>query len=604
MPDFPSGVPDVPDAVAGVPLASLHGVGVPQSTGLDRTSANLAALATKLGTGAATPTLGWMLAGAATTGQSGWVAPVDGPTLTVAAVDASASSRATANYACDGTADDVEITAALNALPSGGGVVRLTEGTFALAAIIGTARVGSHLVGAGMDATIIRVPNAGGVGFNTVVVQINNASCSMRDFTIDGNKANNAAQTGMFGIWANAADSAIERVKVKDSAGQGFFVTVAAAHARLASCISEGSASNAYLLRSPGASGITLVEGCIARSNAGGAGFACDNGQVLLIGCRAVSVGGASGSGSGFDFNTNGLGHAYGCEASLCAGQGFYLAALSCEVIGCQSYQNAGNGIYAPAAGGDARIAYNMVVRNAGHGILAAGSRAQVVGNRVNDNGTAADVSYWGIALDNALDVYADQNMVRQGTAFANRQYGGLIATASSGNCMVGINDVYAGGATLPFQDAGSNTRRAVKLQLDYALASDFLNGTPISSGIWTACHTAQNFRIDSPTSVVTISARGNMLANGSSDPSRWGSRILVDATTYKLGGGRWNASKVYFNPFVGAGVLALTGLSTGVHSVQVQVMQDGTAAGLGYLRATSNPVHEGLFVQVLEYQR
>jgi len=63
-----------------------------------------------------------------------------GATIFVAASDASAASIAAAlpAYRCDGTADDVQIQAALDALPQpgadavNGGVVHLSEGTFTL----------------------------------------------------------------------------------------------------------------------------------------------------------------------------------------------------------------------------------------------------------------------------------------------------------------------------------------------------------------------------------------------------------------------------------------------------------------------------------------
>ena len=51
-------------------------------------------------------------------------------TMVVAASDASAASRALADYFCDGVADDVQIQAAIDALPAVGGKVKLTEGNF------------------------------------------------------------------------------------------------------------------------------------------------------------------------------------------------------------------------------------------------------------------------------------------------------------------------------------------------------------------------------------------------------------------------------------------------------------------------------------------
>lgn len=57
-------------------------------------------------------------------------------TLIVAASDSSAKSKAGADYVCDGTADEVQIQAAIDALPAGGGKVVLLEGTYYLAASI------------------------------------------------------------------------------------------------------------------------------------------------------------------------------------------------------------------------------------------------------------------------------------------------------------------------------------------------------------------------------------------------------------------------------------------------------------------------------------
>jgi len=61
---------------------------------------------------------------------------VSTPALVVAASDASDIDKARANYICDGTDDDVEIQAAIDALPATGGKVLLSAGNFALSAIV------------------------------------------------------------------------------------------------------------------------------------------------------------------------------------------------------------------------------------------------------------------------------------------------------------------------------------------------------------------------------------------------------------------------------------------------------------------------------------
>ena len=52
-------------------------------------------------------------------------------TIVVAASDS--LNKAAANYVCDGTADNVEIQAAIDALPAGGGKVVLLDGNYTIA---------------------------------------------------------------------------------------------------------------------------------------------------------------------------------------------------------------------------------------------------------------------------------------------------------------------------------------------------------------------------------------------------------------------------------------------------------------------------------------
>ncbi|MFA7562531.1 MAG: hypothetical protein WCY70_03735, partial [Methanoculleus sp.] len=72
-------------------------------------------------------------------------------TLTVAASDSIGLSKDQADYVCDGIDDQVEIQAALAALPDGGTVV-LTDGTFNCAGVI-VPPAGTTLSGQGPDAT-------------------------------------------------------------------------------------------------------------------------------------------------------------------------------------------------------------------------------------------------------------------------------------------------------------------------------------------------------------------------------------------------------------------------------------------------------------------
>ena len=55
-----------------------------------------------------------------------------GATIKIAASNASAKSKASADYVCSGVNDEVELNAAVQALPVGGGSIELSEGTFYL----------------------------------------------------------------------------------------------------------------------------------------------------------------------------------------------------------------------------------------------------------------------------------------------------------------------------------------------------------------------------------------------------------------------------------------------------------------------------------------
>ena len=114
--------------------------------------------------------------------------PKEGATFVVAASDSNDTTRA--DYICDGTADEVEINQALNALPDSGGYVHLLEGTYSIAASIAIPMDNVSLIGAGRG-TILQT-NA-----NINVVNINNrVSIIISNLYILGN-ATGATQTGI-----------------------------------------------------------------------------------------------------------------------------------------------------------------------------------------------------------------------------------------------------------------------------------------------------------------------------------------------------------------------------------------------------------------------
>jgi len=86
-----------------------------------------------------------------------------GATYVVAASDSATTSKAQADYVCDGTADDVEIQAAIDALPASGGEVRLLGGTYTFSAGV-VARM-DNLVISGVGKSTIIVFSGDGAAF-------------------------------------------------------------------------------------------------------------------------------------------------------------------------------------------------------------------------------------------------------------------------------------------------------------------------------------------------------------------------------------------------------------------------------------------------------
>jgi len=86
-------------------------------------------------------------------------------TYTIAANDASNHVKAQADYVCDGTNDDAEIQAAIDALPSSGGKILLSAGTFAIGTSLSIERSDVIIEGQGqgtvLDVTALGAWEAG-----------------------------------------------------------------------------------------------------------------------------------------------------------------------------------------------------------------------------------------------------------------------------------------------------------------------------------------------------------------------------------------------------------------------------------------------------------
>lgn len=137
-------------------------------------------------------------------------------TLVVAASDADGESYKAADYRCDGTADDVQILAAIAALPAVGGIVQLTEGTFTIGASIALDSE-TTLQGHGM-MTVIKVEDAHGSTINAVAANTK-TGLKIRDLVIDGNQANQSSEANNGLLLTTCHYAEVSNVYVKNTAG-------------------------------------------------------------------------------------------------------------------------------------------------------------------------------------------------------------------------------------------------------------------------------------------------------------------------------------------------------------------------------------------------
>ena len=92
------------------------------------------------------------------------------------------------DYLCDGTSDQVEINAAIQALPSGGGEIVILDGTYNIKATIAMNKDNVKLSGNG-DATVLKRIWDSFTDEGVVTITAVNGGCCVENIFVDGNKS-------------------------------------------------------------------------------------------------------------------------------------------------------------------------------------------------------------------------------------------------------------------------------------------------------------------------------------------------------------------------------------------------------------------------------
>ncbi len=291
-----------------------------------------------------------------------------GATVLVAASDALAKSKRDADYVCDGVADQVDINAAIDALPATGGTVQLSEGTFYRSGNILISK--PVVVLRGMGASNANYSSLGGTkiyssnGANSDAIKNSGSawrSLFLQHLTMDGNKANNSAGHAVNGAYLDIGASGkagIFDVEITNFKQNGIhaFQSLSGSHFTISNCSGHGMYS-AFV------QGIFIERPCWLFSNAGDGmqltGLPADAGHTDAHISAVVE------SNSGDGVNLRGIGH------SALEIWSSYNGKVGCRLQGChhnliriQSKHSCGVSAAVPCEVDLYNCGYNQIVVN------------------------------------------------------------------------------------------------------------------------------------------------------------------------------------------------------------------------------------------------
>lgn len=141
-------------------------------------------------------------------------------TATLVVCASNARNTTQCDYLADGVTDNVEIQAAIDALPAGGGKIVLSEGVFNITDSIRLPSKAATIEGLGRSVTAIRLADGANVSLFKIAAGQEAWNTSLRDFLIDGNKANNNSGYGMD---LTGFHGLVENVYIGDTAAAGIY---------------------------------------------------------------------------------------------------------------------------------------------------------------------------------------------------------------------------------------------------------------------------------------------------------------------------------------------------------------------------------------------
>lgn len=395
-------------------------------------------------------------------GEGGGSTP-RGATLVVAATDATTAEKLNADYQCDGTADDVQIQAAITALPSTGGRILCTSGTFTFAEDVTLNKANVLIEGQG-TSTIFKWANSLTAPGNMFAIDTDSTGRFGRLFRNIYFHGNRYSGTGTAGaLWSDASG----QYAVEACAFEYFrsdVIKLGSGRSWVRNCKFYEVAETCI---NPTTSG--LVQGChfdsikkavySFNSNIKVIGNRIHNASVTTGGA-AIEIDGANGvvannlitsTSSGAAIRLSG-GVVQGNDISGGTGIGINVPSSETTVVG--------NKINGGTVGIDVTasrcvVSGNSIKEPGTHGIrVYGGSNNAILGNFLYACGNPSTGD--GIHVDNSSNYNNIQtNTVRKA---ANTRYGIRVHSSGCTGNMVTNNDLYDSGLTANFSDLGTGT--------------------------------------------------------------------------------------------------------------------------------------------------
>ena len=331
--------------------------------------------------------------------QISGVGGVRSRTLVVAAVDS--VNPASADFICDGVADDVQINAALASLDGASGCVMLLDGNYVVTASISMTTPTLALIGQGVGITVLE---RGDTGFPVISCDTTN-TLTIADLSIQGLSALYTDATDRGILLGNVDNSTLRNLSTFDCGGQAIRL-FSSDNNLILGVFASGGLRDVYNVAV--GTGNVLIN-CNASDGAAD-GFEVDGPNTIMFGCQVSGVGGR-GIKAG-QYNT-----ISGCNANNCGNDGIYAGAGAgqCIIANNISYDNAGSGVYSEE--NYVSITGNYCYSNTGDGIELYTALFNLVANNYCHDNT-----------DNGIELFATEKAVVNGNTLVFNDSRGVYA--------------------------------------------------------------------------------------------------------------------------------------------------------------------------------